>query len=103
MKRDVPKVFANKVDKKFSNNASYVVTRSDEEIKSGNRFEGGKNIQQKVREIFKSNNYIYKADVTIVMKNETMKKRIIGMKNDYIITMDNELIPLSDITDIYYN
>ncbi len=58
-------------------------------------------IKQKISNIFNSNNYIYKADVTIITNSKTMKKRIVGRNNNYLFTMDNEYIKISDIIDIY--
>ena len=58
------------------------------------------NIKQKVNEIFASPNYVYKANVEITLKDKKIKKRIIGRNKDYIITMDNLLIPINEILDI---
>ena len=59
-----------------------------------------KTIEQKIKEIFDSNTYIYKADVEITTKDTKMTKRLIGKNGKYLITMDNELIPIEEITDI---
>lgn len=108
MKKEIPKVFANRVNKAFKNNSSYSVTRSDDGYVLNNKNNIKKdvdtrNINQKIKDIFKSNNYIYKADVTIVMSDKSVQKRVIGVKSNQLITIDNELIPFSDIKDIYYS
>lgn len=103
MKKETPRVFANKVDKTFNNNSTYAVTRNDERTAIKEKRIDNRNIRQKINDIFKSSNYIYKADVNIEINGRTIKKRIIGMKNNQLITMDNELISVSDITDIYYD
>ena len=59
-----------------------------------------RNVLQKINDIFSSPNYVYKANVEIVLKDKTVNKRIIGRNKNYIITMDNELIPVNDIIDI---
>ena len=46
--------------------------------------------------------YVYKADVEIVLKDKKIIKRIIGKNDGSLITIDNELIPLSEIKDIYF-
>ena len=43
----------------------------------------------------------YKADVSIVLGNKIIKKRIIAKRNNNLITIDNELIPIGLIKDIY--
>lgn len=60
-----------------------------------------RSIDRKIYDILHSNNYIYKANVTIVLKDKTINKKIIGKTKDKLITMDNEYINISDIEDIY--
>lgn len=96
--KDLPKVFKNNIDKKFNNNENlYYSSRNSntEEIIDDN-----KTILQKINEIFASPNYVYKANVEITLKDKKVTKRIIGRNKDYIITMDNTLIPISDIINI---
>lgn len=58
-------------------------------------------IDQKIDNIFKSPDYVYKADVTIITDTEKVQKRIIARNKNNIITIDNEYIPISLIRDIY--
>ena len=45
----------------------------------------------------------YKADVEIVLNNgERMVRKVIGSHQGQLITMDNELIPVNQIQDIYF-
>lgn len=60
-----------------------------------------RSVDRKIYDILHSNNYIYKANVTIVLKDKTINKKIIGKTKDKLITMDNEYINISDIEDIY--
>ena len=95
--KDLPKVFHNNIDKKFNNNNNvYYSNRNSEKEKNINN----KNIIQKINDIFTSPNYVYKANVEITLKDKKVIKRIIGRNKDFIITMDNTLIPISDIIDI---
>ena len=99
--KKLPKVFANKVDKKAGNNEKVFYSDHDmKDEKEEKTIIKNKNINQKINDIFNSSNYIYKADVIIKLKNKTVTKRIIGRNNQYIMTIDNELIPISDIIDI---
>jgi hypothetical protein len=95
--KELPKVFHNKIDKNFNNNRSVYY--------SNNNYEEDRNIDsrtvlQKINDIFSSPNYVYKANVEITLKDKKVTKRIIGRNKNYIITMDNDLIPISDIIDI---
>ena len=60
-----------------------------------------RSVDRKIYDILHSNDYIYKADVTIVLKDRTINKKIIGKTKDKLITMDNEYIPINTIRDIY--
>ena len=93
--KELPKVFRNNINKNISNNENVYYDRlnKQEEIND-------KSIQQKINEIFSSPNYVYKANVEITLKDKVISKRIIGRNKDYIITMDNDLIPIKDIINI---
>ena len=95
--KELPKVFHNKIDKKFDNNRSVFYSNNTYEE---DRSIDARTILQKINEIFSSPNYVYKANVEITLKDKKVTKRIIGRNKNYIITMDNDLIPISDIVDI---
>ncbi len=99
MDKKLPKVYENKIDKNLDNNKKVYYSTEKEEVKKEKE---EVNIKQKINDIFNSNRYIYKADVVIKKKDGEVTKKIIG-KNDFdLITIDNELIPISDILDIKY-
>ena len=92
--KQIPKVFANKIDKKLENNTTYFKTSSEDykpEI-----------VEQKIKEIFASPRYVYKAEVEITFADKKIIKKIIGQSNGNLITLDNELIKISDILDIKF-
>lgn len=93
---DKPKVFRNTINKSIKNNENIFYSKN--EVK--NEIKESKNIIQKINEIFASPNYIYKANVKIKTNDDIITTRIIGRNKDYIITMDNKLIPIKNIIDI---
>jgi len=95
--KELPKVFHNKIDKKFDNNRSVFYSNNTYEE---DRSVDTRTVLQKINEIFSSPNYVYKANVEITLRDKKVTKRIIGRNKNYIITMDNDLIPISDIVDI---
>jgi len=99
--KDLPKVFHNKINKKFNNNSNVFYSCNDNRNLKNDDVYDKKNVLQKINEIFSSPNYIYKANVEITLKDKKITKRIIGRNKNYIITMDNMLIPISDIIDIH--
>lgn len=111
MDKKLPKLFANKIDKDLNNNAEcfYSACKSkesmdDNEYKKNDRFVvQGENVGQKIQSIFSSPRYVYKADVDITLKDGVVSKRIIGRNTTHLITIDNELIPITDILDIDFS
>ena len=115
MDKKLPGIFANKIDKKLHNNENvyYSSSRSAEvddlsqvtEVSSKDDKKSSSpslNINQKINNIFNSNKYVYKADVSITTKEGKVIKKIIGQNKTHLITMENELIPISDIIDIEF-
>lgn len=101
MDKKIPKIYANKINGKAGNNKD--VYYSNLKNESRNQRDSKileKNINQKINDIFNSTNYIYKADVRLTLKTGTVTKRIVGRNSTHLITIDNELIPLTDILDI---
>ena len=98
----MPKVFANKIERKAGNNEDVYCSfdnNEDRTVEVSSKLKG-KNVNQKLNEIFNSSSYIYKADVKLTLKDGVVTKRIVGRNATHLITIDNELIPLTDIVDI---
>ena len=112
MEKKLPKVFANKIDKSLDNNANVFYSRTsdaslrntDFDVDKADNFPvRGENINQKINSIFSSPKYVYKADVDISTKDGKISKRIIGRNGTHLITIDNELISITDIIDIKFS
>lgn len=104
MEKKLPKVFVNQIKKELHNNENIYYSKEERSIKN-NTIEKeaiGNNINQKINSIFNSPRYVYKADVEIKLKDKTITKRIIGRNGNYLITIENELIPIQDILDIHF-
>ena len=97
--KDLPKVFHNKINKKINNNRNVYYSNNSYDTNIYNTIDS-RTILQKINDIFSSPNYVYKANVEITLKDKKVTKRIIGRNRNYIITMDNDLIPITDIIDI---
>lgn len=93
------KIFAGTISQKINNNNT---TYTSINQIADNPTNDNRNISQKINDIFMSKNYIYKADVVIYTRTETLRKRLIGRNNLHLITDKNELIPISEIVDIKY-
>lgn len=105
MNKELPKMYHMKINKPINSiqkvYSSINNNHNNDAIISNNNKYSNISIDKKINNIFNSNDYVYKADVTIVTDNETLKKRIIARNKNNIITIDNEFIPISIIRDIY--
>ena len=101
MEKKLPGIFAGKVDKKTGNNEDVYYSSHEvrESVQQG-KINDSRNVNQKINDIFNSPNYIYKADVIIKTNNGEITKRIVGRNATHLITIENELIPLTEIKDI---
>lgn len=105
MDKKLPSVFANKISKSAAHNNTVYYTSGNQnnEVRYKNDSKPNyQNINQKINSIFNSPRYVYKADVQIKLKDETIRRKIIGKNSLHLITIDNELIPISDILDICF-
>lgn len=100
--KDLPKMYQNKLNKKFTNVQNIYSTIYEQRVLPPKKYEY-KTIETKINNIFKSPNYIYKIDVIIETDNATLNKRIIGKNKTNLITIDNEYIPINNIKDIKIN
>ena len=97
-------LFVNKIKKTIINNKSIYYGKSDNTFERTNDdSKYTKTIYQKLNDIFRSRNYIYKADVIIKTNNGEFNKIVIGRNSNYLITNESELIPIADILDIRIN
>ena len=91
---DKPKVFANPINKKIDNVQD--LFRSDKDSRSINPVD----VNKKINEIFASRNHIYKSKVRITLKDGVVEKEIVGKTNINLLTLDGNLIKITDIVDI---
>lgn len=91
---DKPKVFANPINKKIDNVQD--LFRSDKDSRSINPVD----VNKKINEIFASRNHVYKSRVRITLKDEVVEKEIVGKTNINLLTLDGNLIRITDILDI---
>lgn len=55
-------------------------------------------IEEKINKIFKTKGYAFNIPVEITFSNKTVNTYLALKKNNSIITLDNEVIPISTIT-----
>lgn len=89
-----PRVYANPINKKIDNVQD--LFRSDTDSRSINPVD----VNKKINEIFASRNHVYKSKVKITLKDGVVEKEIVGKTNINLLTLDGNLIRITDILDI---
>ena len=95
MKKDLPSVYSNPIEKEIKNNTEYYYgsLRSENNIKP-------KNIIQQINNIFASKDFVYKKKVRVTTIDETTDVTLVGRNTTSLLTLENKTIPISNITDI---
>ena len=93
-----PKMYQNKINKEFHNNTLVYMSNNQN---NKNTIYGINDIRKKINDIINSNSFIYYANVHIILDNDTIIRKIIGINNNNLVTIDNEYIPIENIKDIY--
>lgn len=96
MEKDLPNIFKGEVNESNNQDKSILGEEVKEEITKPKR-----SIDNQIKEIFNSTSFLYKADVLITMNDgSSTKKTIIGRSNNSLITIDDELIDVKNISRI---
>ena len=96
---DKPKMYKCNDKKEFNNNRSVFASYVDNN-KTFKVYDTS-DVRKKINDIFNSNNFIYRTKVNLVIDNHVLTKKIVGVYNDNLVTIDNEHIPINIINDIY--
>lgn len=94
--KDLPKVFANPIDKAHNNNKSY----SYGKLESDRHTRNEKEVLDKINKLFKDERTLYSIDCIIKFENNEEKHTIIGKTSNNLVTKHQRLIPIREIYDI---
>lgn len=103
MKKKLPNIYKGMVRNTNPNQKQSLIKNNylnnlDEKEKS---IISKKSINKQIKDVFSSPNFVYKANVLIkLMDGTTQEKTIIGRTNNSLITIDDELIDVSKISQI---
>ena len=98
MMSDKPKMYRGIIRKDINNNRSIYTSYND---RKDIRVYDSSEVRKKIDDIFNSSTFIYRTKVNIVVNGEVLVKKVIGVYNNNLVTIDNEQIPISMIKDIY--
>lgn len=93
---ELPKVFVNPIDHKINNTQD--IFRSDNKYPEYNL---NKKVTIKdVDNILNSNRHVFRSHVKVLIGNSYKDITIISRQGNFLITIDNEKIPIDDIKSI---
>ncbi len=101
MQKKIPLIYAPKINKKISNNKEVYYSYLDNkesiyEDKVLSEYE----MQQKINQLFKSSDFVYKKKFIIKTKDEEKEYTIISKSYDYLLTIEGKRIMIKDILQI---
>ncbi len=108
MKDKFPEIYKNeiksiksKVQKDFYYHANKTEEKTNDARQVSDINISKVDIINKINHIFSSPNFVYQADVNIMYKNgKNMNEKIIGLKDDYLLTLDGRKININDVSNI---
>ena len=112
MDNKLPKVFANKIENIQNNRNVYyserdnvIITKQERDREVVDKYNlnnivKSADVNKKIINLFKAPTNVYKVKAEIKVNGKTEIKNLIGRTNSTLITLDNEIINISDIEDI---
>lgn len=99
------KIFVGKFEKRVGNNQSFYDIKeesNDYTLVNDNKKKLNENlsVKEKIDKLLNRNGYVFNVDVKIITYNKEYQTRIAGKVNNHLITLDNDIINISDIKDI---
>lgn len=91
----LPKVYANPIDKDLDN-----VQNTFKNDLAERQVINPQNINKKINEIFALPSHVFKSKVKITFKDHESNYEIVGKTNLNLLTIDGQLIKITDIVDI---
>ena len=100
--KQLPPIFKVSNNIKDTNQKYYheKVTNKIKEDKKEKNIDNDLSIEEKINKIFKTRGYAFNIPVEITFSNKKVNTYLALKKNDSIITLDNEVIPISTITSL---
>ena len=92
------KVFVNKIEKRINNNqTSFDINNS---VKKDIKKDNNVTIREKIDKLLDRNGYIFNVSVKIITNQKEYHTYIAGVVNNHIVTLDKDIIDISNIKDI---
>ena len=100
MKKEIPKIYVNNISKINNNKEVFYSYKDNNDDKKEIEYPDLYELQDKIDDIFRSNDFIYKKKVFIKTKYGEGYYTIISKSFDYLLTIDGEKIYIQNIFEI---
>lgn len=103
MQKKLPKIYQATFSHKIDNNDKVFYSANEkvsQNSKGNTRQEDTKTIDQTLNELFKTTGYIFNIPVEIKTNRGNLNTKIAGKVKNTLITLDNDVIPISSIVSI---
>lgn len=100
-KKKLPKIYQSRVITENNKKCFYSKNEGNDNLKNDIVISKSSNLNviERIDELLK-NNVMYSSEVTLILKNNKIRTRIIKRYDNYILTIDNDKINCNDIIDI---
>jgi len=100
--KKLPKIYQNKIEKELHNNKKvYYSQNNEQEIVNEERLEEEKrSALEVIDEVFSLPTYSFNIPLSIYTKDKVYHTSLIAKSRGHIITFDNDMIPIDEITHI---
>lgn len=96
--KKLPKIYQAEFNKKINNNKKFCCV--EEKTESVEHISAEENIQELINDIFSGIGYSYNIPLTIKTINKSYETCLIAQTKHNVITIENEVIPISEIITI---
>ena len=100
MKKELPKVYVNKIDKINNNQEVYYSYKDNNAYEEKEIIVNPYDIQSKIEELFRRNDFVYKKKLHIKTKYGENDYIVISKSIDYLLTINGEKIYINNILEI---
>ena len=97
--KKLPKIYQAEFNKNITNNKKVCYLKEETENDISNRT-NNVSIITKIDEIFSGLGYSYNIPLIIKTKDQKYETSLIAKTNNNVVTLENEIIPISEIIDI---
>ena len=92
MKKELPKVYANPIEKPLNNNKDFFYSGNNQD-----RSYDREDVVRKINEIFASKSHVYKSKVKINTLNDSFDTVIVGKSGNSLLTLDGKRVNINEI------